>query len=74
MTEKDLLKCLKQAFDDYAESANYDVYKEGMEDGFNKAWAIAKKVILNADIDAEVKDRLFHRLTNELNDYKVENF
>ena len=74
MTEKDVLKYLKQAFEDYAENANYDVYKEGREDGFNKAWAIAKKVILNADINAEIKDRLFYRLTDAFNYYKVENF
>lgn len=72
MTDKDLLRHLKNAFDSYSEDAAYYAYKDGKKFGFDAAYELAQKVITNNCPRENIKDDLLKHLKSVFENYKLE--
>lgn len=72
MTDKDLLRHLKDAFDNYSEDAAYYAYEDGKKFGFDTAYKLAQKVIINNCKRESIKEHLLRCIESVFEDYKVE--
>ena len=74
MTNEDLLRHLKDVFDNYSEDAAYYAYEDGKKFGFDEAYKLAQKVITNNCSRESMKEHLLRCIKSEFEDYKLENF